>query len=194
MRKLISAFLGAVALLAAGSSHSASVGFGSGAGNLNILTSGENINIDLFLDLTGVTTSGGGFELIFSGGASFVSFTPSAYFNTFDTDPNSSGDFSGFGDPPGGSPFELYLAAFNPTGGGNNSLGTLQIQMQTPGSIQMVASPGTRWGEFIDANGAPIPNFGYSTLTGTAVPLPAAAWLFATGMGFVGWRHSRKRS
>ncbi len=187
MNKHVSAWLGTAALIASGTAGAASIGFGPSAGNAQIAVGPGTQSIDLVLDLTGVTSFGGGVELSFTG-ATFLGFARSAAFLTFDTTPGPT-DFSGIGDPQGPNPFEIYIGRFDAFTGVIN-LGTLDIgEVGAGATIQMVVSP--VFGEFIDGDGLPIANFGYGTLT--AVPLPASVWLFATGMGLIGWRHSRKR-
>ncbi len=188
MKTRIQALLGAAAILAGSTVNAASIGFDTATTSADTRTA----QFSIILDTTGVSSGGGGAQLAFSGAISFVSFAPSAYFSTFDTDPSSTLDFSGAIDPAGPNPFEIFLASFSAQITGLNSLGTITVNIAGPGQIDMIQSP--IYGTFVDfTTGDPLPGFTFGSLTATAVPLPAAAWLFATGMGFIGWRHSRKR-
>jgi hypothetical protein len=191
MKKIISSLLVLIGSVVASNASAASIGFSS----QEIAASpNRQVQLDLVLDLTGILSLGGGAEVAFSGGLSFVSFTPSAFFNSLNTSPNDNTDFTGFGDPPGPSSFEIYMASF-PNGFGNGviSLGSITIDVAGAGRIDTMASPSTRWDTFYDAGtSAPISNFQFGSVEATAVPLPATAGLFATGLGLAGWRRRRR--
>lgn len=158
-------------------------------------------NLNVWLDLQGVTAQGGGAEFTFSGVLSYVQFIPSAAFdalNTDENDPNDPNDdtdnpFTGYGDAPGDAQLEIYVGDFAGITGLIN-LGNILVNhfAGSPGDIVVAASPSNRWGGFVNLSGQPIAGFTYGGTT--VVPLPATAWLLATGFGLVGfWRRRRSR-
>ncbi|GMW07378.1 MAG: VPLPA-CTERM sorting domain-containing protein [Gammaproteobacteria bacterium] len=145
----------------------------------------------VMLDLEGVTAQGGGFELDFSGVFSYTTFIPSDFFNDLNTDSSGDTDFTGYGNPPGDAELEIYLGSFAGITG-LNSLGTIQVLQAAGavGDIVLSASPSNRWGGFVGLDTAPIAGFTYDGAT--VVPLPATAWLLATGFGLASfWRRRR---
>jgi hypothetical protein len=198
MKSLTRAIALSAGLLLAGTSQAASLYLSPSS----ISPTGVGIvpaTADVILDLTGVTSQGGGVELDFSGVVSFTAFTPSAFFNSKNTDDTGTTDFTGYGDPPGAAELEIFIGDFAGITG-VNSLGTLffNVAAGSPGAIALAASPSNRWGTFVDLNGNPIAGFAFGNIAGKpgvgaeVVPLPATAWLFATGMGLAGfWRRRR---
>ena len=159
-------------------------------------------NINVFLDLEGVTAQGGGAEFTFSGVLSYVQFLPSAAFNDLNTDENDPNDpnddtdnpFTGYGDAPGAAQLEIYVGDFAGITG-LILLGNILVNQAAgePGQISVAASPSDRWGGFINLSGQPIAGFTYNGTTVGEVPLPATAWLFATGFGLASfWRRRRR--
>jgi hypothetical protein len=160
-------------------------------------------NLSVFLDLTGVTAQGGGAEFTFSGVFSYVQFLPSAAFDDLNTDPDDTNQppdadsdpddnpFTGYGDPPGDAQLEIYVGDFAGITG-LIQLGNILVNQAAgaPGAITVAPSPSNRWGGFVNLGGQPIAGFTYSGTT--VVPLPATAWLLATGFGLAGfWRRRR---
>jgi hypothetical protein len=187
MTRRCKSFLGVLALLAAGSTQAASISFDPG--DILIPPTGQ-FTVNLILDLGGIASQGGGAEFEFTGGVTFVSFTPSAYFNSFDTNPNGVNDFTRYGAAGSGNAFEITLAALDGIGSGTNSLGTMAINVYGPGGIRSFASP--VWDTFIDLElGTAIPGFIFGGLQAD-VPLPATAWLFLAGLGAAATRLRRR--
>jgi hypothetical protein len=145
---------------------------------------------NVVLDLDGIVSQGGGAEFDFSGVIGYTAFSPSQEFNDI-----ASNGFGGFEDPSlsgSGAELEIWIGEFSGITG-VIQLGMITALQQTgaPGAITVTASPSTRWDTFLDLNGSPIPNFTYSGAT--VVPLPATAWLLATGFGIAGiWRRRRQ--
>jgi hypothetical protein len=142
---------------------------------------------NVVLDLDGIVSQGGGAEFDFSGVIGFTAFSPSSEFDDI-----ASNGFAGHGAAPSGAELEIWVGDLD------GITGVIQLGMITalqqpgaPGAITVTASPSTRWDTFLDLSGDPIPGFTYSGAT--VVPLPATAWLFATGFGIAGiWRRRRQ--
>ena len=150
--------------------------------------------LELYMDFSGVTTQGGGVILDISGPLSFNSFTPSTYFNSLNTSPGDDTDFTGFGTSkkPASAEWEIHFGAFAGITG-MNKLGDLTLNLTGVGlgGLTLSESPGTNYGGFVDlsANPQAVDLLGAQV---NVVPLPATAWLFATGFGLVGfWRRRR---
>jgi len=146
------------------------------------------------MDFTSVTTVGGGVILDITGPLSFNSFTPSTYFNGLNTAPGDDTDFTGFGtsNKPGTAEWEIHLGSFAGLTG-LNKLGDLTLNLTGTGlgGLVLSESPGDNYGGFVDLSANPLP-VSFVGAQVNVVPLPATAWLFATGFGLVGfWRRRR---
>lgn len=137
---------------------------------------------------------GGGIIIDLSGPISLVSFAPSAYFNTLNTSADDT-DFTGFGtdNKPGSAEFEIHLGNFAGFGG-NQVLGTLTVALGDIGTgvIDLSLSPDLFYGGFFSLLAEEQTVTLNDATINSVVPLPTTAWLFATGMGLVGfWRRRR---
>lgn len=144
---------------------------------------------NVVLDLENVISQGGGAEFDFSGVIGFTAFSASQEFDDL-----IQAGFSGYNtsNVPSGAELEIWVGDFSGiTGVIQLGMITTLVQPGAPGAISVTASPSTRYDTFLDMNGDPIPGFTYSGAT--VVPLPATAWLFATGFGIAGiWRRRRR--
>jgi hypothetical protein len=160
------------------------------------------VNLSLYLDLENVLSQGGGVELTFSGVLTNSAFLPSAQFDSLntipdgpdaDSDPDDS-PYTGYGPPvnqASTADLEIYIGAEAGITGLILLGNILAPQMSgAPGAVSVV--PSSSFGGFITMGGQPIENFTYNGVTVGAVPLPATAWLAATGFGLAGfWRRRR---
>lgn len=180
------------ALLAASSANALSI---SATPATQDVLSGNQATVTLSMSFE-AQTIGGGIILDFSGPISFVSFTPSAYFNSLNTDPATDADFTGFGtgNKPATAEFEIHFGSFTGTGG-DNVLGTLTFNTAGTGQglVDLSASPGNFYGGFLDLNASP-QTVTFNDAQINVVPLPATAWLFLAGLGAAATRVRRRRS
>lgn len=150
------------------------------------------VTVDLVMNFEEATI-GGGIIVDISGALAFASFTPSAYFNTLNTTADDT-DFTGFGtnNKPASAEFELHFASFAGVSG-EHVLGTLTLDILSEGVgiIDLSLSPDTFYGGFVDLMAMP-QDVTLNDAQVNVVPLPAAAWFFATGMGMAAfWRRRR---
>ncbi|MBC7938774.1 MAG: PEP-CTERM sorting domain-containing protein [Chitinophagaceae bacterium] len=127
-------------------------------------TLGGSVDIDL-VDLTGRI--------------SFVSFTPSAWFNTV-PDPA----FSGHGTLRADADYEVHMAEFNGLSG-THVLGTVTVNLISEGTAELRLATNSFWGGFFGINSQPQA----VTMTGatvTIVPEPSTALLWLLGAGTLG--------
>ncbi len=117
----------------------------------------------------------------FGGGISFNSFAADAFLGTLDS------DFTGFGqgDANNAGGFELHFGDF---GGffGQNTLGVLTVNFDSAPGGTMVMAINDVWQGFfssitfdpqvVDTNGGTV----------SAVPVPAAVWMFGSALGLLG--------
>ena len=148
---------------------------------------GGTVDVDIVMDFSAAeSTVGGGIDLTFGGGISFNSFVPDAFLATLDA------DFTGFGqtDANNAGGFELHFGDF---GGffGQNTLGVLTVNFDTaPGGTIVMAINDVWQGFFssitfnpqvVDTNGGTV----------SAVPVPAAVWMFGSALGLLGFVRQR---
>jgi len=156
---------------------------------------GAGITVDLkidFADLLPDGSVGGGVNIAVGAPASFVSFAPSAYFNSLDP------FFSGFGtaNADAGTDFEVHFGNFPSLPGLDTiqTLGTFTVDLDTANvaTANLDLSVNTFWGFPSVTQGlATLEN---ATLDVTAVPIPAAVWLFGSGLlGLVGVARRKKQ-
>lgn len=150
---------------------------------------GASVSLDLYMDFTGTPTLGGGIDVFVSGPLSFVSFTPSAYFDGLDP------AFTGHGPETagGGAATAIYIGSFGGLSG-INLLGSLNLSLTGPGLGEVSFAANQFWGGgFFDLSGSLEPMqvdfFGAEV---NAVPLPATAWLMLTGVGALVARRLRR--
>ena len=168
-------------LFAAGVSHAATVTFGNTS-----VTAGLNdiITIDLLMDFTDDATLGGGTDIFFNDAVlSFLSFDFSS--TTLVLDP-------AFGRLPDADVIagKLEGMAFGNFGGlpGPGVIGTLTFQAIAFGDSALtmaVTTEALKGGDFISNNtfGPQVVNFGSANVSVvSAVPVPAAVWLFGSGL------------
>jgi hypothetical protein len=155
---------------------------------------GETTVLHLFMDFSDDPTLGGGLDIDLTGPISLQAFTPSAWFDGLDP------FFTGYSTEVGVADHELALwfGDFNGLGG-VNEIGTLSVNLLGNGSAAVNLGINSLYGPFFSAT-----DFDQQDvqLTGATldvgvpqVPLPAAAWLLASGVGaFFGMRRTRLAS
>ena len=181
--------------------HAASISLvdhtGDVADSLNVNIS-ESIFLDLIMDFTGEPTIGGGIDIFFDNFTNgdqltFVNYTPSGLGDPdFQRNPNPNG--IGIHDAPtvstGTGVDKLNGIAFGDFGGlgGSAVIGTLEFLANTPGSFDFsMACNVLPAGCFFSTGFAPqLPDFNGATVNVSAVPIPAAVWLFGSAIGLIG--------
>ncbi len=144
---------------------------------------GDTVTVEFWMDFTDDPTLGGGVNInydnsilddnwTFEWDAAFLALTDSAYTSAPTFDPLVPG--------------QVYNVMFgnNPPGiGGNNLVGTLTFNTVGEGISALILEP--RDGSFYSASSFSVQTVDYfnSSVTVSAVPLPAAAWLMLSGMG-----------
>lgn len=176
------------AMLAASSANALSIS--ALPASQEVLATDGIATVDIVMDFESQSI-GGGIIFDFSGPITFQSFTPSAYFNTLNTTADDT-DFTGFGttNKPASAEFEIHLGSFAGFGG-QQTLGTLTFAVNDIGTalIDISISPDLFYGGFYDLLANPQDVTLNDAQIDSVVPLPATAWLFATGMGLVAfWR------
>lgn len=158
----------------------------------NVFVTDGQVTVDIVMDFE-EQSIGGGIVLDFGGPIAFQSFAPSAFFRTLDTAADDT-DFTGFGtnNKPADAEFEIHLGSFNGFGG-RQTLGTLTFALLDLGigSVDVGLSPDTFYGGFFDLQANP-QQVTLNSAQISSLPLPASAWLFATGMGIAGLRRRRR--
>ncbi|HHO59123.1 MAG TPA: hypothetical protein ENJ64_02690 [Thiotrichales bacterium] len=196
IKEVLSVTLFAVCLsLVSIPSHAASIYLVPDATTVDIADG--TTSLDLFMDFApGESTVGGGIDITVGGAVSFVSFTSAPYLDGLNVSPGDDTDFTGFGVADADNDFEIHFGSFAGTFG-QNKLGTLTLSLDAVGmgTVSMVIN--SKWGEFfsaIDFNPQNVDLIG-ATIDVTQVPVPAAAWLFVSGLvGGFGLLRLRARS
>jgi hypothetical protein len=151
---------------------------------------GGTADLNIVMDFSAPeSTVGGGIDLTFGGGISFNSFAADAFLATLDS------DFTGFGQTDANNPggFEIHLGDFSGFFG-QNTLGVLTVNLDSLGAGTIVMAINNAFGPFfssidpfdelvVDLNGADVDV--------TAVPVPAAVWMFGSALGLLGFVRRR---
>jgi hypothetical protein len=165
-----------------------------------VLPSSAEINInegtatlELFMDFTGRPLLGAGIDLAFSGPISFVSFTPSTYFNSLNVAPLNATDFTGFGTDNTAADYEIFWGSFIGTGGDEpKKLGDLTFALTGLGVANVDLVISEFWGgAFFSPDGGVI-DVALAGAQLQVVPVPAAAWLFLSAVGALGGMRLRR--
>lgn len=163
--------------------QSASV-FLSPANGTGILFDGT-ATLELFMDFSDTPTIGGGVDFTVTGVGSLAAFSPSEWFNTV-PDPF----FTGFSFDPlvADGDLEVHFGSFFGLSG-LNKVGDLTINLLGLGEIVVAISINSFFGDFFPTAGLEPMAVELVGATITVVPVPAAVWLFASGLGLLlGWR------
>lgn len=182
MRKPFSALAAATLLMFALSSvQAASISLTPANTNVSV---GGLFNLDVSIDFSDDATLGGGLDVLYDGTAlAFQSFTFGT--TTLDLDP-------AFSRIPDELPNKLEGLAFgNFNGLTVGIVGTLTFQALTAGNslLSMAVTIPSKGGDFVSANTFDVQSvtFNGANVNASAVPVPAAAWLFGSGLlGLVG--------
>lgn len=177
VRALFGSLFG-ILLLAATASQAATISFGK-----TLISADLNgtFSVDLLLDFSGDATLGGGLDIFFDSSAvSFSSFDFGS--TTLPLDPFLSRS-------PDLLPGKLEGLTFGELFGieGPGVIGTLTFQADSPGSsalsLAITTSPLIS-GDFKSSSTFAVQDvdFGGATVNVSAVPVPAAAWLFGSGL------------
>jgi hypothetical protein len=148
---------------------------------------GGTVDVDIVMDFSAPElTVGGGIDLTFGGGISFNSFAPDAFLATLDP------AFTGFGqgDANNVGGFELHIGDFSGFFG-QNTLGVLTVNLDSAPGGTMVMAINNQWGEFfsaLDFNSQVVDTNGGTV---SAVPVPAAVWMFVSALGLLGFVRRR---
>jgi len=141
------------------------------------------VDLEIVIDFTGEDTIGGGIGLTASGPISIAGFTPSDYFLSLD--PFFSGSGPGAGAVPPAD-FEIHFGDFGGVSGAQ-SLGFLTVSIGGPGLAGISIADNAIWDGWPALLGGQVPvSFNGTQFNITTVPVPAAAWLFASALGLLG--------
>ena len=170
---------GAVLGLFAPLAQSASV-FISPANSIVNLSDGT-ATLELFMDFSGNPTIGGGVDFAVTGAGTLTEFTPSEWFNTVPDE-----FFSGFrfDRPPADGDLEVHFGSFFGLSG-LNKVGDLTISLQSIGDISVAISINSFFGDFFPTTGLDPLQVDLIGANLTVVPVPAAVWLFLSGLGLL---------
>ncbi len=148
-------------------------------------------DLEIVIDFTGEPTVGGGIGLTAAGPISIAGFTPSAFFSGLD--PAFTG--FGFGGAIPAADFEIHFGDFLGISSAE-SLGFLTVNLAGAGLAGVSVADNTVWGGWPGTVAGPVTvSFNSAEFLIQPVPLPAAAWLFASALGMVaGLRRRRHQS
>ena len=153
------------------------------------LQAGSNVTLDIVMSFDDVTV-GGGIEVTYSPGLTFLSF---------DFDPTFTANFGLMGPAPGstasGEPFEVSFGwlIFTGIGGetGTHTVGQLVFKADGPGPVQIVmaeentGSAGRYYGP-ANLTAPLVVEFGSATINVVAAPIPEPQSGILLGMGLLG--------
>ncbi|AEG01749.1 VPLPA-CTERM sorting domain-containing protein [Methylomonas methanica] len=146
------------------------------------------VSLDLWMDFDDPTL-GGGIDLTLNGPLAFAGFTPSDFFLN-----DADESFSGHSGPEGtaDNDYEIHFGDFSGLSG-LNVLGTIEVSLTGAGSGVIDLAINSTWGEFFNATTLAVQdvNLSGASVQITAVPLPAAIWFFAGGLGLLVTRRRR---
>ena len=183
----------AVAILAGMSmsaSQAASVYLLPGSQTVSVLDG--TTSVELWMDFTGEQTIGGGIDLDFQGPISMGVFTPSSYFSNT-ADPS----FTGHGTALADNDYEIHFGNFAGLDG-VNKLGDISVNLlgAGPGTIGLAINNwyGVFYGTDLLIQTVDLSGGADITVTASAVPAPAGAWLLLTGLAGLATRRFARRS
>lgn len=189
-RRPLTALLAAAAITAfAGAPAQANSVYLTPANQVVDLAAGSTL-LTLWMDFSEATL-GGGIDIEVTGPLEFTAFTPSAAFSGFDP------FFSGHGKTSGAfATSKDYLVYWGDFLGlsGKEELGTVELGLTGPGVGAVALSINADAGAFISATDfsseLSVDLVG-AAIEVTAVPLPAALWMLAGGLGLLTWLRRR---
>jgi len=155
---------------------------------------GDTLLLELVADFTGIVTVGGGLDFAVSGPIEIIDFQPSAFFLTlaqpgFPGCSVAPGDFTNCGTLQADADFEVHVGSFFGFTG-NNSLGVFEVGLLDLGEAAITININTIYGDFFALDVTPI-EVALNGASISVVPVPAAAWLFASALGFMVWMRRR---
>lgn len=185
--KIFTSSLLGLVLFSASVVNAATVSFSDTSVTANV---GDMITLDVVMDFTDDATLGGGTDIFYD--ASVLSF------QSFDFGTTTLALDPGFSRSPDVLTNELEGLAFGNFNGlsGPGVVGTLTFKAEAVGDIVLsmaVTSEALKGGEFISATtyGPQLVTFGTADVS--IVPVPAAVWLFGSGLlGLVGLARRKK--
>lgn len=189
MKKLLC--VGGLSLTALTNVQAASISLNPHSTTVNV---GSNFSVDLVMDFSDEATLGGGIDINYNGSMTdFVSFTYDSTFLTM-TDPSFTCPGAGACTPIDQPNSVSNIAFGNFMGiGGLFTIGTLEFTALDAGDIFLSTAETTgAGGLFVSASTFGAMDVVFNGTSVTAVPLPAAAWLFLTGLGVFGFASNRK--
>ncbi len=167
-----------------------------------VVTEGDLISLEIYMDFTDGATLGGGFDLQFN--SSLLSYVSGSYVidpalgsDPFFTRDDSVGEDAAHRIDVG--PGSLIGLAFGDFSGlaGPSRVGTLQFTADNPGfaNFGLIDTTNSAVGNFFaaDTSGMQFPNYVGTQVEIGAVPVPATAWLFGSGLiGLAGVARRRR--
>lgn len=147
--------------------------------NATVSLSEGTATLELFMDFTGNPTIGGGVDFSVTGAGSLAGFTPSDWFGSV-PDPF----FSGFGTDLADGDLEVHFGSFFGLSG-LNKVGDLTINLESIGDISIAISINGFFGDFFPTAGLDPQQVDLIGANLTVVPVPAAVWLFLSGLGLL---------